>query len=73
MSWSQSVYSASGNVSTVGYDSDNGEMLVTWTKSAKTSAYEGVPEDVASACANAPSVTTYINEEIKGRYNHRYV
>lgn len=73
MSWSQSVYSASGNVSKVGYDSDTGDMLVTWTKSGKISAYEGVPEDVASACANAPSVTTYIDEEIKNRYPHRYV
>ena len=73
MSWTQSVYSASGNVSTVGYDSDNSELLVTWTKSGKTSAYSDVPEDVASACANAPSVTQFINTEIKGRYSHRYV
>jgi hypothetical protein len=72
MSWTQSVYSASGNVSSVGYDSDNGEMLVTWTKSGKTSAYSGVPEDVAQACANAPSVTSYVNSEIKGRYPHSY-
>ena len=73
MSWSQSVYSASGNVSTVGWDSDTGDLLVTWTKSGKTSAYADVPEDVAAACANAPSVTVYINSEIKGRYSHRYV
>ena len=73
MSWTQSVYSASGNVSSVGYDSDNSEMTVVWTKSGKTSAYSDVPEDVASACANAPSVTQYINSEIKGRFGHRYV
>jgi len=73
MSWSQSVYSASGNVSEVGYDSDAQELLVTWTKSGKVSAYAGVPEDVAQACANAPSVTQYINSEIKPHFQHRYV
>ena len=73
MSWSRSVYSASGNVSEVGYDSDAQELLVTWTKSGKTSAYAGVSEDVAEACSRAPSVTSYVNDEIKPFYPHRYV
>ncbi len=71
MSWSQSVYSSM--VSAVAYDSDSQEMLVTWAKSGKTSAYAGVPEDVAQACANAPSVGQFINSEIKNQYGHRYV
>ena len=71
MSWSQSVYSSM--VSAVAYDSDSQEMLVTWAKSGKTSAYAGVPEDVAQACANAPSVGQFINSEIKNQYGQRYV
>lgn len=69
MSWSRSVYST--NVSEVGYDSDSGELLITWN-SGKTSAYAGVSEDVADACARAASVGTYINNEIKPYYSHRY-
>lgn len=71
MSWSRSVFSSM--VSEVGYDSDAKEMLVTWAKSRKQSAYEGVPEDVADTCSRAPSVGQFINEQIKGFYPHRYV
>jgi KTSC domain len=71
VSWSQSVYSSM--VSQVGYDSDAGELRITWAKSGRTSAYAGVSEDVAAACANAPSVGQYVNSEIKPFYQHRYV
>jgi hypothetical protein len=70
MSWSQSVYSSV--VSEVGYDSDSGELLVTWSKSGKVSAYQGVPEDVAQRLANAPSVGQMINDEIKPYFSHSY-
>ncbi len=70
MSWSQSVYSS--NVSEIGYDSDSGELLVTWSKSGKTSAYQGVPEDKALEGANAASVGQWINAEIKPYYAHSY-
>ena len=70
MSWSQSVFSST--VSEVGYDSDTSELLVTWSKSGKTSAYQGVPEDVALNLANAPSVGQAINAEIKPYYSHSY-
>jgi len=70
MSWSQSVFSSV--VSEVGYDSDSGELLVTWSKSGKVSAYQGVPEDVAQRLANAPSVGQMINDEIKPYYYHSY-
>lgn len=69
MSWSKSVYSS--NVSEVGYDSDTGELLVTW-KSGKTSAYQGVPEDLAEQVSRAPSVGQMLNSEIKPYYSHRY-
>jgi hypothetical protein len=70
MSWSQSVFSTS--VSEVGYDSESGELMVTWAKSGKVSAYQGVPEDVALRLANAPSVGQMINDEIKPNYGHSY-
>ena len=69
MSWSQSVFSE--NVSEVGYDDESGELLVVW-KSGKTSAYQGVPEDVALKLANAPSVGKMINDEIRPYFQHRY-
>lgn len=71
MSWMRSVYSS--NASEIGYDTDTGELLVVWTKSGKTSAYAGVPEDVAEACASAPSVGQFLNSEVKPFYSHRYV
>ena len=70
MSWSQFVLSSV--VSEVGYDSDTGELLVTWSKSGKVSAYQGVPEDVAQRLANAPSVGQMINDEIKPYFSHSY-
>lgn len=69
MSWNQSVFSS--NVESVGYDTNTNEMTVTW-KSGKVSAYSGVPEEVALQVANAPSVGSMINSEIKGTYDHRY-
>jgi KTSC domain len=69
VSWNQSVYSS--NAESVGYDSNTGEMTVTW-KSGKVSAYAGVPEEVALQVANSPSVGSTINSEIKGSYEHRY-
>jgi hypothetical protein len=70
MSWQQSVFSS--NVSEIGYDSDSGELLVTWVKSGKTSAYQGVPEAKALEGANAPSVGQWVNSEIKSYYRHSY-
>ena len=69
MSWDQTVFSSV--VASVGYDSDTSELLVTW-KNGKTSAYAGVPEGVAQQLANAPSVGTMVNAEIKNVYPHRY-
>lgn len=70
MSWSQSVFSSMA--SEIAYDSDTSELLVTWAKSGKVSAYQGVPEDVALRLANAPSVGQMINDEIKPNYAHSY-
>lgn len=71
MSWSKPVYSTM--VAEVGYDEEAQELIVTWARSGKRSAYRGVPEELAAQLANAPSVGQMINSEIKPYYAHRYV
>lgn len=71
VAWNQSVHSSM--VAAVAYDPDTQEMLVTFNKNNKTVAYEGVPEEIAQRCANAPSVGQFLNSEIKGVYPFRYV
>lgn len=69
MSWSKEVYSS--NVSTVGYDPDTLELIITWTK-GKRSIYSGVPEELAEQLVNAPSVGSMMRTEIVPYYPHRY-
>lgn len=59
----------SSNVEEVGYA--DGTLFVTW-KSGKTSAYKGVPSDVAEKAANAWSVGSFLREQVIGRYDHTY-
>ena len=68
MSWSKSVYSTMA--SEIAYDDDEQSMIVTW-KNGRRTAYVGVPEDVADAVANAPSVGSMINDEIKPNYDYK--
>ncbi len=69
MSWSKSVFSS---VATdIAYDDETAELLVTW-KNGRVSAYQGVPEEVAVQCSNAPSVGQFLNSEVKNVYAHRY-
>ena len=70
MSWKQNVLSS--HVASVGYDEATNDLLVEW-KNGKTSAYAGVPEDLAQQVANAPSVGQMIHGLIKNNYPHRYV
>lgn len=67
--WSKDVYSS--NVSTVGYDDETKELLITWTK-GKRSIYSGVPEELAEQLANAPSVGSMMRTEIIPYFSHRY-
>ena len=69
MSWTKSVYSSM--VQEVGYDAEQKELYITWTR-GKRSIYSGVPEELATDLANAPSVGTMLNAEIKPYYAHRY-
>lgn len=69
MTWEQNVYSS--NVSRVGYDAEKQELYITWVR-GKRSIYWPVPEELALQLANAPSVGTMLNSEIKPNYEHRY-
>ena len=69
MSWSRDVFSS--NVSTVGYDPETKDLTITWTK-GKRSIYSNVPEELAEQLANAPSVGSMLNSEVKPYFQHRY-
>ena len=69
MPWSKNVYSS--NVQEVAYDEEKKELMITWTR-GKRSIYSGVPEELAVDLANAPSVGSMLNAEIKNFYPHRY-
>ena len=71
MSWSKPVFSTM--VSEVGWDSDTNEILVTWAKGGRMSAYGGFDEAKAFELANAPSVGQMVLSEIKPQGKHRYV
>lgn len=71
MSWNVPVFS--DMVSEVGYDDSAGELLITWKKSGKVSAYSGVPEEKALELSKAASVGGMFNSEIRNQYPHRYV
>ena len=71
MSWSVSVYSSMA--SEIGWDSDTNEILVTWARSGKRSAYAGADEAKALELSKAPSVGQMIHSEIRPFYSHRYV
>lgn len=67
--WEKPVFSS--NVSQIAWREQGSEMLVTWLK-GKTSVYSGVPEELALQVANAPSVGSILNSDIKPYYQHRY-
>lgn len=67
--WTKDVYSS--NVQSVGYNDETKEMLITWTR-GKRSIYSGVPAELAEQVANAPSVGSMLNAEIKPYFSHRY-
>lgn len=68
--WDQDVYSS--DASSIGYDDETQTMYVTFQRGG-TYAYQGVPEDVARDAANAASVGSYLNENIKGSYPYRRI
>jgi hypothetical protein len=69
-SWKQDVYSS--DAQSVGYDPDTQTLTVTFSRGG-TYAYTGVPEDVAQEAANAASVGSYLNDNVKGNYPYRRI
>ena len=66
----QSVYSS--NVDSVGYDETAKALYVSWA-GGKTSVYSGVPPSTAEDATKAYSVGAFLNENVKGRYDHKYL
>lgn len=68
--WNKDVISS--NVVNIAYEEEGQRLIVTWSKGSRRSVYEGVPEDVAAQLANAPSVGSMLNSDIKPYYSHHY-
>jgi hypothetical protein len=68
--WSKDVFST--NASNIAYEEEGGRLIVTWNKGSRRSVYSGVPEDLALQVANAPSVGSILNTEIKPYFQHQY-
>ena len=63
-------YVGSSNVEAIGYDVDNQELHVLFNKSGLTYAYFAVEEWVFQEFMQANSKGTYLNENIKERYEY---
>lgn len=68
--WSKDVIST--NASNIAYEEEGNRLIVTWAKGARRSVYSGVPEELALQVANAPSVGSILNTEIKPYFPHAY-
>ena len=63
-------YVDSSNVEAIGYDDKSQELYVRFLKSGETYIYSGVEEWVFEDFLQAESPGTYLNVEIKGRYEY---
>ena len=61
---------SSSNVEAIGYDSDNQELHVQFLKSGETYVYYAVEDWVFQEFMQADSKGTYLNTNIKGRYQY---
>jgi len=66
----KSVFSS--HVEEIGYDEETGDLIVVW-KSGKTSAYAGVPDELARRTMNAASIGSALRDDIKPNFAHRYI
>jgi hypothetical protein len=60
----------SKNVEAIGYDADSAELHVRFLKSGDTYVYYSVDEWVFQEFMQADSKGTYLNTDIKGRYQY---
>jgi hypothetical protein len=63
-------YVDSSNVEAIGYDSAAQELHVRFLKSGETYVYYNVEEHVFQELMRADSKGTYLNTNIKGRYQY---
>lgn len=68
----QMIPVASSNLSSVGYDQDNGELHVVF-KNGGRYAYEGVPPGIYEGLVNAASPGSYLTIYVKNVFKHRKV
>jgi len=67
----RAIYSS--HVDSIGHDPGTNTLYVKWD-SGKTSAYDGVPPQLADTIQNSWSVGKALTEHVKGdKYPHRYV
>lgn len=62
----------SSRATRIGYDAESQTLYVQWAK-GKTSAYSGVPPDIAEEAGRSWSVGQYFNEKVIGQYSMTYV
>ncbi len=63
------IYVDSSNIEKVGYDDENQELHVQFL-SGGYYIYHGVPRAVFDEMMNAPSKGSYLNREVKGRFQY---
>lgn len=63
-------YVDSSNIEAIGYDADNQELHIRFLQSGETYVYYAVEEWVYQDLMQADSKGTYLNNEIKQRYQY---
>jgi len=64
------IFVASSNVEAVGYDPASQELHVRFLGTGQTYVYYEVPEWVFEELKNAASIGSYLNRQVKGRFQH---
>ena len=59
--------SSSGNIESVNYEDETGELVVVF-RGGRAYTYTGVPPTVADGFSSAPSAGSYLNDFVKGLY-----
>lgn len=66
------IYVDSSNIEAIGHDDDAQELHVQFL-SGGSYIYHGVPREVFEEMMNAPSKGSYLNREVKGRFDYSKV
>ena len=61
----------STNVEAIGYETNTKTLFVQYKRTRATYAYEGVPKSTFDNSRSYSSISTWINNEIKGVYNYK--